>query len=88
MSNANEIERAKIELFGSRVNFLYLMYTNHNKNPRNNPRPLLAALGQAFNSWAATSFNTLGLIENKLLCARMANDTSGNSLVCQVRFTG
>ena len=40
-----------------------------------------------FNPWAATTFNALDLIDNKLVCARVANDVRGNSMMFQTRFT-
>ena len=53
------------------------MYTNHGM------KTVILGLRASFNSWAAASYNTLDLIGNKLVCARVANDESGNFLVCQ-----
>ena len=44
--------------------------------------------GQIFNSWAALSFNTSGLMDNKLACDRVVTNVSGNSSVCNTRLTG
>jgi len=43
---------------------------------------------QAFNSWAALSFNASGSMDNKLACDRVVTNVSGNCSVCKTKLTG
>ena len=43
---------------------------------------------QAFNSWAALSFNASGLMDNKLVCDRVVTNVSDNCSVRKTKFTG
>ena len=87
MGNSSEIERARIEFLVQGL-IICITLNTWQENPRNNPRPLFVALGQALIPRLQQAlFNTLDLIGNKIVCARVANDVSGNSLVFQMRFT-